>query len=202
MYIRDPAEEESVTVIECIAAAGYAIDCFVIMPSKVYLEKMFDNNLPARTKIVVTEKGYSGDDLAIKWLWYFHHQIKGKQYGQYRVLIFDGHGSHMTHKLILLFEDLKVNPFCLMAHSTHATQPLDVACFQFEKHWHGRAIEDRIREGCNSFTRFTFLQCLNQIRKIICLCACRMADEIDPLFTIISSLRSEHTLPLGPSLSY
>ncbi|PVH67851.1 DDE-domain-containing protein, partial [Cadophora sp. DSE1049] len=143
----------SVTVIECISAAGYANDCYIIIPGKVYLEKMFDNNLPPDTKITASEKGYSSDDLAIKWLWHFHNQTKGRQHGAYRCLIFDGQGSHMTHEFISLCEDLKIIPFCLIAHSTHATQPLDVACFQSEKHWHGRAIEDRIRDGCNAFTK-------------------------------------------------
>ena len=112
------------------------------MPGKVYVEKMFDNNLPPGTKISCSETGYSSDEIAMLWLEHFDEQTRGKQQGQYRLLIFDGHGSHMTYQFISKCEQLKIIPFCLIAHSTHATQPLDVACFQSEKHWHGRAIEN------------------------------------------------------------
>ncbi|PVH82784.1 hypothetical protein DL98DRAFT_355449, partial [Cadophora sp. DSE1049] len=63
VYTRDPTDRESVTVIECISAAGFAIDCYIIIPGKVYVEKMFDNDLPPGTKILVSETGYSSDEL-------------------------------------------------------------------------------------------------------------------------------------------
>ena len=85
------------TVIECISAAGFAIDCCIIMPGKVYVEKMFDNDLPPGTKISVSETGYSSDELALQWLEHFDKQTRRRQQGQWRLLIFDGHGSHMTY---------------------------------------------------------------------------------------------------------
>ena len=70
----------------------------------------------------------------------------------------------MTYEFISLCEQLEIIPFCLLAHSTHFCQPLDVGCFLQEKHWHKRAIEDRVRAGKNNFTKTTFLQVLTQIR--------------------------------------
>jgi hypothetical protein len=49
--VKDPAEKESITVVECILASGFAIVLYIIMPCKVFKEKMFDNNLPDGTKI-------------------------------------------------------------------------------------------------------------------------------------------------------
>ena len=88
------------------------------MPGKVYVEKMFDNNLPPGTKISCSETGYSSDEIAMLWLEHFDEQTRGKQQGQYRLLIFDGHGSHMTYQFISKREQLKIIPFCLIAHST------------------------------------------------------------------------------------
>ncbi|KAE8454370.1 hypothetical protein EG329_005295 [Mollisiaceae sp. DMI_Dod_QoI] len=39
-----------------------------------------------------------------------------------------------------------------------------MACFQLEKHWHSRSIEDHVRVGKGNFTRYTFLKVLKQIR--------------------------------------
>ncbi|PVH68777.1 DDE-domain-containing protein [Cadophora sp. DSE1049] len=100
VYTCDPVDRESVSVIECISAAGYAIDCYIIMPGAVYLEKMFNNNLPPGTKISCSEKGYSSDELALEWLKHFDQQTRGRQQGQWRLLIFDGYGSHMTYEFI------------------------------------------------------------------------------------------------------
>ncbi|KAL5331125.1 hypothetical protein ACEPPN_000654 [Leptodophora sp. 'Broadleaf-Isolate-01'] len=66
VYTRDLADRESVSVIECIFAASYAIDCYIIMPGAVYLEKMFNNNLPLGTKISYNEKGYSSNELVLE----------------------------------------------------------------------------------------------------------------------------------------
>jgi hypothetical protein len=59
--------------VECILAGGFAIKAFIIMPCKVFKEKMFDNNLLNGTKIAQSETGYTDDELAIKWLWHFHY---------------------------------------------------------------------------------------------------------------------------------
>lgn len=73
VYVKDLAKRESIIVMECILAGGFAIKAFIIMPCKVFKEKMFDNNLPDGTKIAQSETGYTDDELAISWLWHFHY---------------------------------------------------------------------------------------------------------------------------------
>ncbi|KAL5325278.1 hypothetical protein ACEPPN_006403 [Leptodophora sp. 'Broadleaf-Isolate-01'] len=68
VFTRDFVDRESVLIIECISAAGYVIDCYIIMPGTVYFEKMFNNNLLLGTKISCSEKGYLSDELALEWL--------------------------------------------------------------------------------------------------------------------------------------
>jgi hypothetical protein len=185
--VKDPAERESITVVEYISAGGFAIVPYIIMPCKVFKEKMFNNNLPDGTKIAQSETGYTDDELAIEWLWHFHKQTRGRQQGRYRLLIFDGHGSHMTFEFVSICDQLDIIPFCLLAHSTHFCQPLDVGCFLQEKHWHKRSIEERVRSGRNNFTKATFLQVLTQIR----------ARTFTP-WNIKSSFRKAGIYPLDP----
>jgi len=73
VFTRDPLNRESVTVIEAICAAGYVIDPFIIMPGKIFQEKLWNNNLPPDSKIGLGEKGYTDDELVLKWLWHFHY---------------------------------------------------------------------------------------------------------------------------------
>jgi hypothetical protein len=152
--------------MECISTSFWELDPFIIMPDSIFMQKHFNNNLAPNVKIATSENGYTDDELAYKWLWHFHHQTKSRVKGRYRLLIFDGHGSHMTYEFIQAAESLDIICFCLIAHSTHLCQPLDVTCFQQEKHWHSRAIEDEVREGRNNFTKMTFLQCYEQIRAL------------------------------------
>lgn len=45
------------------------------------------------------------------------------------LLIFDGHGSHLTEEIHQLALSHNIHLFCLPAHTTHKLQPLDVGIF-------------------------------------------------------------------------
>ena len=47
----------------------------------------------------------------------------------YRMLIVDGHSSHIAWPVVEYALDHDIILYCLPAHSTHLMQPLDVACF-------------------------------------------------------------------------
>jgi hypothetical protein len=49
--VKDPAERESITVVEYILAGGFTIVLYIIIPCKVFKEKIFDNNLLDNIKI-------------------------------------------------------------------------------------------------------------------------------------------------------
>jgi hypothetical protein len=45
------------------------------------------------------------------------------------MLIFDGHGSHLSDEFLLFAWEKKILPFLFPAHTTHLLQPLDVGVF-------------------------------------------------------------------------
>ncbi|KDQ51644.1 hypothetical protein JAAARDRAFT_113283, partial [Jaapia argillacea MUCL 33604] len=52
------------------------------------------------------------------------------------LLIFDGHGSHLTQEFRDAARNNKVDLFMLPAHTTHKSQPCDVGCFgPLQKVW-------------------------------------------------------------------
>jgi hypothetical protein len=59
----------------------------------------------------------------------FNRYTKPKARRRWRLLIIDGHGSHVTMDFIRFCDNNKILLCILPPHSTHTLQPLDVVCF-------------------------------------------------------------------------
>ena len=64
---------------------------------------------------------------------YFELAIRRYLQGEYRILIVDGHASHVSNEFIRFTHEHKIVCLCLPAHSTYLLQPLDVGVFGFLK---------------------------------------------------------------------
>jgi hypothetical protein len=60
----------------------------------------------------------------------FDSLTRQKSRHHYRLLIFDGHGSHITKPFIKYCHHHRILLFILPPHSTYTLQPLDVVCFK------------------------------------------------------------------------
>ena len=85
--------------------------------------------------------------------------------GKYRLLILDGHGSHLTPKFDQMCIQNDIVPICMPAHSSHLLQPLDVGCFAVLKRTYGRLVEEKMRLGINHMDKLDFLSAYPQARK-------------------------------------
>lgn len=75
--------------------------------------------------------GWTNDDLGITWLeQVFERFTAPKARRRWRLLIIDGHGSHVTKDFITYCDDHKILLMIYPPHSTHVLQPLDVSCFK------------------------------------------------------------------------
>ena len=59
----------------------------------------------------------------------FEPYIRSQLRGEYRLLIVDGHASHVSIEFITFARKHKIICLCLPPHSTHLLQPLDVSVF-------------------------------------------------------------------------
>ena len=59
----------------------------------------------------------------------FEPETKHCLHGDYQILIFDGHASHVSADFIQFPRKHKIVCLFLLAHSTHLLQPLDVLVF-------------------------------------------------------------------------
>ena len=167
LVLTDPDNRDYISSIECISASddGFALPSYLICAGKWILEKWcIENELDDQTKIDVSESGYSTDDIAMHWLKHFDRHTKKRQHGAWRMLIMDGHGSHMHLDFLNYASKHKIALFVFPSHSTHLLQPLDVGVFQPFKHWHAEEVDKAIRAGQKEFNKLDFFALFPEIK--------------------------------------
>jgi hypothetical protein len=74
--------------------------------------------------------GWYNDDLGLAWLKeVFYRQIKEKARREYRLLLLDGHGFHLTMDFITFCDENKIILAVFPPHAMHKLQPLDVVLY-------------------------------------------------------------------------
>lgn len=139
-----------ITVIECIAADGWIMEPYFVAPGKTHLVRWYDGGkLSEGSRIAVSESGYSNDLLAIDWLHFFQENTRrrlGKNGNEPRLLIFDGHASHLTYEFLDICALYNIIPYVCPPRTTHLIQPLDGSPF--------RALKQAYRTKNNEITQW------------------------------------------------
>jgi hypothetical protein len=185
--VLQPGNRTWVTTIESINASGWALPPTIIFKGKVYKESWFDN-LPSNWRFEVSPKGWTSDEIGLRWLQkVFIPSTNSRTLGQYRLLILDGHGSHLTPQFDQICSENKIIPICMPAHSSHLLQPLDIGCFAVLKRSYGSLVDQKMRLGVNHIDKLDFLAAYPQAR----------IDAINP-DTIRNSFKAAGLVPLNP----
>ena len=103
-------------------------------------------------KFSYSKKGWTSRSLGLAWVQHFHKMTKGSiKAGVYRMLIVDGHGSHISIEFIEFCLTVNIIAYCLPPHSTHLLQPLDVGLFSPLQKAYGKTSGSScsIRKYCN-----------------------------------------------------
>jgi hypothetical protein len=154
-----PGNREWVTVIDCISSYGWSVPTVIIFEGKVHQSTWYSDTLPSDWVIGVSANGWTDDKLGLTWLEnVFEKHTIHRTKGVYRLLILDGHGSHVTPEFDLFCKEHSIITLCMPPHSSHLLQPLDVGCFAVLKQSYGRQIEGFIRNGVNHIDKPDFLR--------------------------------------------
>jgi hypothetical protein len=153
-----PGDREWVTIIQGICAAGYAIPPFIIYKGRVHISAWYEEqDIPYDWKLSVSENGWTNNQLGLEWLKHFDQHTKTRQKGSYRLLILDGHESHLNKD----FKDYclvhKILTLCMPSHSSHILQPLDVVCFSPLKLKYSQRVRDLARRRVYHINKEGFL---------------------------------------------
>jgi hypothetical protein len=133
-HIQD-GNREWITLLACICADGSYIE-----PSLIYQSasgSIQDSWLQAfdpddhRVHFASSPLGWTNNELGLAWLkQVFDRSTKSKAGRSYRLLILDGHGSHLTMDFIEYCDRNRILLAVYPPHSTHTLQPLNVVMFK------------------------------------------------------------------------
>lgn len=153
-----PGNREWVSIIQGISSYGWAIPPFIIFKGANHLSAWYeDSSLPQDWVITLSENGWTTNEIGHEWIQHFDKHTKSRTTGTYRLLVLDGHESHISAQFQQYCQDNKIITLCMPPHSSHILQPLDVGCFAPLKASYGKQIENLVRVRINHITKLEFL---------------------------------------------
>jgi hypothetical protein len=130
-YRAQPGRQEWASVVECVSADGGSIPPFIILKG----EKVTSSWIPTvaldlNWHFGASQKGWTSNALGFEWLVrVFDPVSREKSQNRTRLLICDGHDSHVSAKFVAHCIEHDICLFLLLPHSSHLLQPLDVGVF-------------------------------------------------------------------------
>lgn len=118
-------------MVECICGDGSSVALLVVFKGWNGSTEWFQSpEIPGNWQFSVSENGWTSNIHGLKWLQLcFDSDTWEKAERQYRLLILDGHGSHVTGSFIMHCMDHWIALIRLSPHTSHVLQPLDVGYF-------------------------------------------------------------------------
>jgi hypothetical protein len=126
---------EWISLLACVCADGSTLPPSLIFQSASgsIQSSWVEEIEPGEHSVHVTSSpsGWTNNDIGLAWLeQVFDRYTKQKARRSYRLLILDGHGSHVTPDFIEYCDQNKILLMIYPPHSTHTLQPLDVVMFK------------------------------------------------------------------------
>lgn len=121
---------KQVTIIQSICANSSYTSPFIIYKGCVYISTQYKETLiPRKWKLLVSKNGQTNNAHSIEQLKHFDAHTKAHQVGAWRLLILDGHESHLNQDFKDYCLKSKILTLYMPSHSSHILQPLNVVCF-------------------------------------------------------------------------
>ena len=153
-----PGNREWSTAICCVNGEGWSLPPFLLLQGAYHLAHWYsETDLPDDWTVRTTSNGWTNNEIALEWTKHFDKHTKLRSKGVYRMLVLDGHGSHLSAEFETYCKDHNIITLCLPAHSSHITQALDVGCFGPLKRAYGREINAFVKAHINHISKVEFL---------------------------------------------
>ena len=149
------------TTLEFISSRGRLFQPLVIFRGK-RIQKSWTDEW-ARPAYAVSPNGWTDNEVGLAWLKEVFHPATVNLGGR-RLLLIDGHESHVSVDFIEFCWAVDIVPLCLPPHTTHYLQPLDVGCFGPLAKAYKKQLDERNKMGIVQITKLDFLTCLRQAR--------------------------------------
>ena len=154
-------------VIECCCASLYILPSFVIFKGTAQYMGWHTETGDPDAKFAYSPNGWTDDELALKWLRHFDQHTRDHEGGAgcQRLLILDGHHSHITLEFCQYAIRNNIELLCFPAHTTHLLQPLDVGLFGPLQKYYGKAADDHMPETRTAVVKGTFWKFYSAARR-------------------------------------
>lgn len=186
---------ELVTVIETICGNGTVLPPLVIYKgTKKFMgwyQHLDDTTEAAEYLFATSPRGWTSRKLGMEWLKHFDQVTKPRvsPKSPYRLLIIDGHDSHITMEFIKYCLDANIKPYCLPPHTTHLLQPLDVGLFS--------PLQKAYGKGVDKATRFSYFNIWKGNFLLLLIEACQITYTKD---NILGGWRGAGLIPINPRI--
>ncbi len=143
-FVKTSLQRTWVTIIEAINAEGNYIPPVVIFKGESVQAQWFPTKLEEfeTWQFTASPNGWTSNDLGHEWLTTHFLPRTAPGNKDWRLLVLDGHGSHVSDDFITSCAANRVYLVLLPPHSSHVTQPLDVAVFSPLKTFYRRLLEE------------------------------------------------------------
>jgi hypothetical protein len=175
---------ELITVVEAASSAGLMLPSWVIYKGKGHYMGWHRYTDDPDAVFAFSEKGWTDDSMGLRWLKEHFDLYSSKlSQGRLRLLIMDGHGSHLTYKFCAYALSRNMYLIFLPAHSTHPLQPLDVGLFGPLQHYYGKAADNYMRETRSGINKGMYLFLPGSYRTYHCpLLTAKNRNILVPIF--------------------
>jgi hypothetical protein len=160
---RQDGSREWVSLLAAVCADGTALPPGIIFASK---NSTIQSHWVAVIKagkhsihVASSPTGWTNNDIGLAWLeQVFDRYTQPKARRKYRLLIVDGHGSHLTLDFIDYCDQKRIILAVLPPHSTQTLQPLDVVCFKPLSSAYASELDDYLQksQGLSPLTKGDF----------------------------------------------
>ena len=152
-----PGNREWATAICCVAADGYVLPPFLCVQGRYHLAPWYrDGHIPSDWVVKPTKNGWTDNETGLEWLKHFDKHTRGRRQGAWRMLVLDGHESHVNAEFDEYCKENNIITICLPPHSSHLTQPLDIGLFAALKIAYGAEISNLIKMHITHITKDDF----------------------------------------------
>lgn len=159
-------KQEWVTDIESISAAGESLPPLLIFKGKNMNTRWISDQTPNSWYFATSQNGWTSNNLGLHWLrTIFDPLTYEKAGGRRRLLIADGHGSHIQADFIAHCIEHDIDLLIMPPHCSHILQPLDVGVFAAFKRSHTSETHAISRLSSQRLPRAEWIELLARARE-------------------------------------
>ncbi|KAL8318152.1 hypothetical protein RB597_001529 [Gaeumannomyces tritici] len=152
LHRKEPGSRTWTSFTECVSADGHWLRPLIIFKGKHVQDQWFPSGEGSFNdwEFTATDNGWTNDRTGLEWLQKIYLPGTRPDPPQPRLLILDGHGSHVTKAFQYLCFQNNVYLLYLPAHSSHVLQPLDLGVFSPVKQAYRRGIDAQAQFCCST----------------------------------------------------